>query len=101
MKDMYDEAIDYLTQHPEQIGLAWSSPSKHVAGCLFKFVSDESNGGCLTMIHSAPSEFTGGKWHCEIVADDRIPDSSYDIRVKDLLVFAEWQRKIHGGVQVS
>ncbi len=92
MKDKYDEAIDYLTERPEQIHRAWTSPKTHAAGCLFAFVGKPS-GGCLTMVHSDPSHFTGGEWHDEIVADDRIPNGN--IRVEDLPVFAEWQRRIH------
>ena len=98
MKDKYDEAIDYLTEHPEQIHRAWTSPKTHTAGCLFAFVSDTPNGGCLTMVHSAP-HFAGGEWHDEIVADDRIPNGH--IQVEDLPVFAEWQRKIHNEAGVS
>lgn len=86
MKDKYDEAVDYLTQHPDQIYKAWQRMSSHEAGCLFKFVTDVPGSGCLTMVHSVPKEFTGGEWHDEIVADKRIPCAGSEIKVEDLPV---------------
>lgn len=101
-KDKYDEAVEYLTERPEEIWQHW------VFGkCLFAFVSpDQStfvNGykcGCLTMIRGGirnavgPNlcpdlELTG-----EIRSDARIPSNPERITPADLPVFAEWQRKL-------
>ena len=93
MSDEYDDAIAYLTEHPEGIKSAWLCGDTHQAGCLFRFV-DTENPGCLTMIRGNPKKYNGGKWHDEIAADIRIPVRSEDITVENLPVFAEWQRKM-------
>lgn len=98
--DKYDQAIAYLHEHPEEIEDAWHLGS-HPAECLFvptdgKLFAD-SQCGCLTQIagdaydyFSAPTlELTA-----EIRADHRIPHDVKDIRLEDLPVFAEWQRRL-------
>lgn len=99
-KDRYDAAIEYLTDAPEEIIDAWSNPTTHPAGCLFSYASnsetaEEAFCGCLTQIRnsfafSAPTaELTEA-----IRADKRIPYNEEDIKVRNLPVFAEWQRRL-------
>jgi hypothetical protein len=100
-EDRYAVAVAYLTQHPSEIHAAWSHPSCHVAGALFRMASRReswsppSNIGCLTMIRSDRKyraqtlELTDA-----IRLDTRIPCSSRDVTVNDLPVFAEWQRRL-------
>ena len=92
MMDKYSKAIEYLTQHPEQIIDAWRSPRTHDAGCLFDFVHLDA---CLSMMRFSPHAYTDSPWHTEIIADERIPSLAHEITVEDLPVFAEWQRKIN------
>jgi len=121
--DVYDEAIEYLTAHPEDIYDAWASPGAYEGrgGELFGFVApqwDDShysvkdrNGvrvgtcGCLQQIREAKGEgFDGTSGHAvmsywnrlwdAIASDRRIPSDASDITVEDLPVFAEWQREI-------
>jgi len=121
-KDKYDHAIDYLTEHPENIESAWGNPKEWEGkgGELFGFVgpnwkSSSNPGlhgriqtgtcGCLQQIRAA---FKGGSdgtsgfmemshwprlW--QKIADDRsLPYESDEIGVEDLPVFAMWQREI-------
>lgn len=114
-RDKYDEAIEYLTEHPEKIYDAWSmsealdSPTGH-AGCLFNFAgqqtdcADTDDGivdcGCLTQIRGGGgfAAFRSGEIDPalseEIAFDTRIPESGCSIRVEHLPVFAEWQRRL-------
>lgn len=102
-RDKYDEAIEYLTAHPDEILLAWSDRpgDQHPHHCLFIYANASgefsSRGflGCLTQIRS------GGPWRAEtseltaaIAADDRLPDHWDGITPNDLPVFAEWQRRL-------
>lgn len=98
--DKYDKAIKYLTENPNQIHEAWNC---HVqdekGGQLFKFATmkDEdldTECGCITQIRSDDYESGFGNLVTEqIRGDSRIPRDEFDIRVEDLPVFAEWQRK--------
>ena len=57
-KDRYDEAVEYLTAHPEEIYKSWANPYCEPGGCLFGFYTKEpaayiwdaygSACGCLT-----------------------------------------------------
>ena len=107
--DKYDEAIAYFTKYPEEIGEAWAVGHKH--HCLFQMTcghvcrmdDDEDEDecypaqcGCLTMVRE-----NNGYWKAptdeltdEISRDQRIPRKREDIRVSDLPVFAEWQRRL-------
>lgn len=108
MADKYDNAIAFLKVHPDQIADAWGDRD-HAAGCLFDFASPDPQDdmapqwatdaefcGCLTTIRMAPHAEVA--WTPEltkaIAADKRIPESSRDIRVSHLGVFAEWQRRL-------
>lgn len=106
IRDKYDEAIEYLTKHPEEIVLAWyerhTSEKQHPAHCLFAMASKtglSDSGpptcGCLTQIrgdgrHIAETEFLTA----EIKADLSIPSSIDDVTVHHLPIFARWQRRI-------
>jgi hypothetical protein len=103
--DKYDEAMDYLTEYPEEIPWAWAGPDIHEAGCLFKFMRPYKGNrnelyGCLTMIRNLKK---GGPFYVvhvalddemteAIRADERIPTDYSDITVESLPAFAEWQR---------
>ena len=121
-KDKYDLAIDYLTENPEDIYDAWSSPGayKGKGGELFGFVApvwtDSSASakyegvrtgtcGCLQQIRQAKVEGYDGSsgsakmayWErlWDSIANDRsIPTEGSEITVDDLPVFAVWQREI-------
>jgi hypothetical protein len=99
--DKYDDAIAYLTNHSHEIQEAWLSTNSHIAGCLFNFATQTGyykagcGCGCLTSIRrteynsAATPELTKA-----IRADERIPKRFTDIKLSDLPVFAEWQRRI-------
>jgi len=101
MPDKYDKAIDYLTENPDQIWNSWNEPHSYPQGCLFMYVSKTehtaNNIGCLTTIRRNDGF---GKVACTpelteaIRADERIPKGARDIKVEDLPVFAEWQRRL-------
>ena len=57
MRDKYDDAIAYLTEHPEQIHQVWNNPEKYPAGCLFEYAGDPHarDIGCLTLIRGPNS----------------------------------------------
>jgi len=122
-KDKYDLAIEYLTENPEEIHEAWSTPGDNAGrgGELFGFVAprwDDNDAvakegdiivgtcGCLQQIREAYIEKgkEGNKgtmcmshwprlWE-SIARDVRIPSDVNEITVEDLVVFAEWQREI-------
>jgi len=99
--DKYDEAIKYLTEHPDEIYEAWVNNRLHRAGCLFQFCGDglQPGVGCPTMVrggryHAATPELTAA-----IRADDRLPDFSDVITPATLPVFAEWQRRLDKELQ--
>lgn len=110
MKDKYDEAIEYLATHPNEIYETWNWPPAKKAGCLFLPVAPDSGEqlfpnrpgasshdapcGCLTMVHNGRYVAWTDDLTEQIRKDNRIPDDAGDITVKDLEVFAEWQRKI-------
>lgn len=96
--DKYDIAIQNLTllDDPREILDAWGTP-KSRNGCLFDYAGRTSTPhiGCLTQIRS------NVKFHAEtpeltekIRNDKRIPKYAGDIKLKDLPVFAEWQRRL-------
>lgn len=103
MKDKYDQAVKYLTTHPEKIYMQWIRGAD-----LFQFAHRMPQApyacGCITMIK-------GGGYHAqtpEITAaikdDPRIPEDVDDITPENLPVFAEWQRRLDrdlGGKEVE
>lgn len=108
--DKYDAAIKYLADNPHEIEIAWRSPSKHIAGCLFAFAITIDTGvratgalayGCLTQIRlhagygvTAPTVKLADELTRAIKADQRIPLHPHNIMPDNLPVFAEWQRKL-------
>ena len=102
--DGYDDAVEYLTAHPEEIHIAWAAHSNYPAGALFRFASRSGGGervergvcGCLTMIRGG-----GGRWiaatpelDLAIRQDERIPMDGAEITPDHLPIFAGWQRRI-------
>jgi hypothetical protein len=96
--DKYDMAVEYLTEHPDEIYDAWGNPFLHKGGCLFQFCN--ANGynaiicGCLTQIRRGGYAAETEELTEEIRNDERIPSSALDIRAEHLPVFAEWQRRL-------
>lgn len=102
MADYYDDAVAYLTEHPECIGKAWML-HRHVSeigGLLFGFVTPSREMsrvecGCLTTIRCDDDDVAWTKSLTQAIrADERIPSKDKDITPETLPVFAEWQRKI-------
>lgn len=103
IRDKYDEAIEYLTRHPEEIVHAWGMFS-HPAHCLFQMVDpapttsirriDGVACGCLTMIRRGPFQAWTDALTIEIRADLSIPSEVYDVTIHHLPIFAKWQRRL-------
>ena len=90
--DKYDEAIQYLTKHSNEIYDIWADPQDHSAGCLFQFVAD---GGCLTQIRKNFNMMKSDDYpdiSKQISLDESIPCHPQDIKVQSLPHFARWQR---------
>ncbi len=94
MRDKYDEAIDYLTESPDEILDAWDEALYHSAGDLFRYCGDGYRCGCLTQVKAGQYEAATPELTTEIRADHRIPSDPESITVLDLPVFAEWQRRM-------
>ena len=91
MPDKYDAAIEYLTEHPDEILPAWNTPYEHRAGCLFVYTAPGC--GCLTQIRYGKPAPTP-ELAREIGSDKRIPHLGRDITLLHLPVFAEWNRRL-------
>jgi hypothetical protein len=108
MKDKYDEAVEYLTEHPEMIDAVWNEPDEFSAGCLFGFASPDGSRmyaignnatcGCLTEVKAGNFRAYTHELTAAIRADNRIPEDGSEITSADLPVFAEWQRRIDAGL---
>jgi len=111
MRDKYAKAIKYLTAHPDELYVAWCvADDRHPAGCLFQWAwrGDTNMGGvanvcgCITHIRNphlnrivfAYSETLRDRLTKEIREDERIPTRGDLIKISDLPVFAEWQRRL-------
>lgn len=99
-RDKYDEAIEYLTAHPEAIAWAWMAPLKAPGGCLFQFATQSGYAvgggrccGCLTTIKSGIHVACNDFLTDAIRADERIP-LSHLVTFEHLPIFADWQRRI-------
>lgn len=103
--DKYDEAIAYLTEHPEEISKAWNQPGAAKGGCLFRMATnaitredtrrDVSLGfGCLTMVRGNGCNAATPELTIAIRSDGRIPSSRHTVTPSHLPVFAEWQRRL-------
>lgn len=95
-RDAYDEAVDYLSEHPKEIFKAWY-PSAPRHGCLFRYAEADNSHrlgtGCLTMIRYGGFIAETEELTARIRADERIPDDDR-ITPDHLPVFAEWQREL-------
>jgi hypothetical protein len=109
--DKYDEAIAYLTEHPEEIHDVWNNanfPCGRPGECLFVPVTNTDDGlftcGCLTQVKQGIKEAETPALTAAIRVDKRIPTvivddvkqtiTRFDITVESLPIFAEWQRRI-------
>lgn len=111
--DKYDAAIEYLTEHPDEIEEAWASPFYFYSdgGCLFVFVTPTGDPcceghvcGCLTTIRNNSALAWTTELTSAIRADEGIPhdmlafiDAFYGLTVDErrasLSPFGEWQRR--------
>lgn len=99
--DKYDLEVERLTKNPEFIYDSWND-----AEPLFQVAARNThrNYGCLTQIRQEIEIYSKGivhEYHAQtseltkqIRNDERIPKNPKDIKVEDLPVFAEWQRKL-------
>lgn len=101
-KDKYDRAMAWFKKYPSAIQLAWSRPNLARGGCLFDCATPDGlsantpsgeHCGCLTTIREHAYVAWTPELTAAILADDRIPMKA-NIRVSDLPVFAEWQRRL-------
>jgi hypothetical protein len=101
--DKYDEAIAYLTAHPDRMSNAWVSPTVPPAGCLFAYLTptglravrdDGMTCGCPTMVKARPNRVA---WTEELTAkvkaDNRIPSNKDDLTLDTLVALAAYQRE--------
>jgi hypothetical protein len=98
--DKYMLAARYLSEHPEDIEDAWyGNDGSYRLHCLFATLGIHC--GCLTQIRSDPQWYSGPtpELTAAIRADERIPLGPRSIRVADLPVFVEWQRRIDEEVE--
>lgn len=93
-KDKYDEAIEYLTAHPDEMPDAWGDTSEHKAGCLFAYLGDlgDTVCGCPTMVKNGFRSTSVLELTTAVRADPRIPRRVDDITVESLPAFADIQR---------
>jgi hypothetical protein len=86
----YDAAIQYLTEHPEEIHKAWITTKSHAAGCLFSFLEPSGTFfeyvGCPTLIKRGDYVSFENKMD-EFVRSMDIPSRSRDIKVEHLPLF--------------
>jgi len=119
--DKYDIAIKFLQEHPERLKESWFHTVPETQ-CLFQYItidgqkaksipdpmdefSMEETGmlhsAGLTEIHNKDLDFypiCNGVLDedlCDMIGEDnRIPNGLLTLKMEDLPVFAEWQRKI-------
>jgi hypothetical protein len=100
--DAYQQAVEFLTEHPDKIMEAWSFPSASPGGCLFYYVNrfgpwfwcDGKVCGCLTFVKSGRMEAETLQLTEAIRSDERIVGNEKDLTVDHLPIFAGWQRRI-------
>lgn len=86
--DYYDKAVAFLTEHPDQIDLAWSNHREHRCGKLFAYCGD----GCPTMIKGGDFNAITPELTRSIRQNGLIPQSNWPITPASLVAFAEIQR---------
>ncbi len=105
LKDKLQAAVNYLTEHPEEIEDAWSKTYSSESGCLFRYahpntnaeVSATANGekcGCLLMIKSGKYLAYTPTLTEQIMKDDRLPIGPNNITVAHLPIFQEWMLRL-------
>lgn len=101
----YDEAVQFLQEHPEKIYSTWCNPYTHKAGRLFDYLTAnrgklywEQDGqsyqcGCLTQLKGGDDCYRIPQEELlqQIREDPRIPIQGEDITVEHLEVFKEYQ----------
>ena len=109
-KDRFDKAVDYLTEHPDLIAETWNAAlddytddlsseeqeAHEIAACLFLECGNKGfpATGCLTQVcHERLGAGTDELTEL-IRADKKIPRNGEAIKVGDLQLFADWQRRI-------
>jgi hypothetical protein len=99
MPDKYDKAIAYLSEHPEEIGDAWTKPHIHRAGCLFEFLTPTGEAiyhgtycGCPSIVKSGDAPACTKELTAAVKRNRGIPKLVHTLRVKHLPAFAEIQR---------
>lgn len=95
--DAYQQAVEWLTDHPKKICGAWHPSRQEPGYCLFGFATKtrlaEESCGCLTMIRYSEEYGTPIPGLAEVIrGDERLPADSGEITVDSLPVFAQWQR---------
>jgi hypothetical protein len=100
-KDVYDDAVEWLTAHPDRISPAWQRPYSSRFGFLFGFTGADTADrdcevatGCLTQVKAGFANAGTPALTEAIRADPRIPDSMRGINPTNLHVFAEWRRRL-------
>ena len=96
---VYDDAVAFLTEHPERIPFAYMNPRKK-GGSLFRFVQQKQppkgstrHCACLIQIRGGLGGAELPELTAAIRADERLPTRREDIRVEHLAVCAEWQKR--------
>ncbi len=102
MGDKYDDAIKYLTEHPDKIEQAWFLNTGHPAHCLFQFLTpdgkpddtvDEKDAcGCPTLVQTRDFRGYTRQLTVAVRKNRQIPDSIEAVTVESLSAFAEIQR---------
>ena len=98
--DVYQKAISYLVENPDEISRAWFQADNHKAGCLFNFctpsrepVYKSKQYGCLTQIKGIGAKTFDPEFTQRILQDTKMPESSDDIEATPecLEVFRSYQ----------
>lgn len=98
-KDKYDEAIEYLNEHPDEIKFAWDlewNGKIHPAACLFMYAGPDCSCGCLTQIRGSTCGYRAvtPELTNRIRNDERLPDKLSLVTLEHLPLFAEYQREV-------
>ena len=103
-KNKYDVAIERLLaaeDFKKAVYRAWEDPAGDESGCLFSFVTPNSNSMCQGKDHGCLTQVKLGLYPAYTEAltkaireDERIPDKWDGITPETLPVFKEWQERI-------
>jgi len=103
----YAEAVEYLTERPEEMEPAWTNPRTHTAGKLFLMVRphgeqsnpDGSSCACLTMVRGGEYRAWNSELTKAIHSDERIPTGIDDVTEEMLPIFAAWQTYLDSAIR--